>query len=258
MLIIAPPSEAKRPPPGDGSPVALDTLSFPALTPTRERVLDALIVSCTRPDAFARLGVGPSMAREVARNTHLRELPTRPARDVYIGPLHEGLDADTLSPPAADRASRALVIASALWGLLRPDDRIPSYRLHVCARLVGMDRLEPTWRAVLPEVLAEAAGQDGVVVDLRSPSYQATGTPAGPGDRTVVLRVEQHAPGGRRIGDVIAKRIRGQAARHLLESGDDPGDPQVLAEVLGERWPLELTEPERPGRPWRMTLFVEG
>ena len=42
-----------------------------------------------------------------------------------------------------------------------------------------MDRLEPTWRTVLPDVLATAAGSDGLVLDLRSPSYQAIGMPTG-------------------------------------------------------------------------------
>jgi cytoplasmic iron level regulating protein YaaA (DUF328/UPF0246 family) len=148
------------------------------------------------------------------------------------------------------------VVASALWGALRPADRIPPYRLHICARLIGMDRLEPTWREVLPEVLADAAGADGVVVDFRSPTYQAAGMPASLGDRTVTLRVEQ-GPSGHRIGDVIAKRVRGEAARHLLESGADPADAQALADAFADRWPVRLDSPERPGKPWTMTLSID-
>ena len=256
MLIILPPSESKRPPAEDGAAVALDDLSFPALTPMRTRVLDALVATSGRSDAFSRLLVGPSLAAEVARNTWLRDLPASPAQDLYTGPLHRGLDAPTFSPAARERASREVVIASALWGLLRPTDRIPPYRLHVCAHLVGMDRLEPTWRTVLPGVLADVAGSSGVVADLRSPSYQAMGMPADLGDRTVTLRVDRHAPGGRRVGDVVAKRVRGEAARHLLESGADPADPASMADVLADRWPVDLHPPERDGSAWTMTLFV--
>jgi cytoplasmic iron level regulating protein YaaA (DUF328/UPF0246 family) len=256
VLIIVPPSESKRPPAATGDPVDLDRLSFPELTPMRRAVAAALVTTSAGLDAFRRLYVRPSIAPEVARNTHLFEVPAMPVLDLYTGPLHEGLDAAGMSAAARARAADTIVVNSALWGALRPADRVPPYRLHVCAHLVGMEDLEPEWRRTLPDVLAHAAGSTGVIVDLRSPTYQATGMPAGLGQRTVTLRVDLGRK-GHRVGDVIAKRVRGEAARHLLEADADPPDPYSLAEVLGARWPVRLEGPERRGKPWTMTLSVE-
>jgi hypothetical protein len=72
----------------------------------------------------------------------------------------------------------------------------------------------------------------------------------------VVLKVAARDLGGEFLGDVITKRIRGQAARHILESANEPLSPRDLAEVLGERWPVRVDAPSRPGKPWTMTLSV--
>jgi uncharacterized protein len=254
VLIILPPSETKLPPPEGGSPLDLDRLSFPSLTAIRERVIDALVATSQRPDALRRMLIRPSLAGEVARNEHLRDLPTRPAVCTYSGPLYEGLDPRSWSSHAEKRARQQLLIVSALWGALRPADHIPPYRLHICARLVGMDRLEPAWRTLLAPILTDAAAQRGPVLDLRSRVYQAVGRPTGLDDQTVTLRIRPSPEGPAHIGDVIAKRVRGEAASHLLSSEADPEDPLDIADLLATRWSLEVDPPAGRSRTWTITL----
>lgn len=253
MLIVLPPSESKHGNPEVGEPVALGELSFPELNELRRRVSASLIETSRGPDALHRLRVGPTLGHEVVRNIHLFSEPTRPAIEVYSGPLYDGLDIETMDATTRGRADESVVIASALWGLLRPSDRIPAYRLHICAHLVDIERIDATWRARLPSSLADAAGDRGVILDLRSPMYQATGKAEGMADRTVTVRVGPPASKGG-VGDVVAKRTRGQAARYLLDSGTDPDDPELLAIVLGEHWPTSLDEPSRPGQPWSLQI----
>lgn len=256
MLILLPPSESKSSPPKRGKPVDLARLSFPELTPLRAQVLDALIETSLRPDALSRLGVGASIAPEVERNSRLDSVPARPALEVYNGVLYDALGASTLSSGAKRRAASRVVVVSALWGAVRPTDRIPAYRLNICAHLVGVGTLEPVWRALLPRLLAEAAGPRGLVVDCRSSSYQATGMPEGIGDRTVAVRVLRESAGRRSVVSHMAKHTRGEVARYLLESGADPRRPEGLAAVLAERWGVELASPSRAGRAWTMDVIV--
>lgn len=256
MLILLPPSESKAAPARRGRPVDVGALSFPELTPTRERLLDALVATSAAPDALRRLFVGPSLADEVARNLRVRELPARPALEVYTGVLYDALGAATLSPAARRRAASRLVVVSGLWGALRPTDRIPPYRLNICAHLLGTPALEPLWREQLPATLAAAAGPRGVVVDCRSSSYQAAGMPAGLGDRTAVVRVLRETEGRRSVVSHAAKHTRGLVTRELLESGADPRTPEALAEVLAAWWPVEVAPPRLPGRPWTVAVVV--
>jgi uncharacterized protein len=256
VLIVLPPSEAKRAALSDGDPVDLGALSFPALTPLRTHLLGALVATSTRPDALARLTVGPSAADQVAENAHVTDVPARPALDVYAGALYDALDAATLPATTRRWAASRVVIVSSLWGALRPGDRIPPYRLPICAHLVDTDGLERTWRPVLGPVLTATAARHDVVVDCRSSSYQAIGKVSDDADRTVVVRVVGGGTGGRAVGGHVGKYVRGEVTRHLLDSRAEPGTPQGLADVLADRWEATVSPPSGARRTWTLDVVV--
>ena len=107
-----------------------------------------------------------------------------------------------------------------------------------------------------PAADRKAAERRGPILDLRSPTYQAVGRPHGLDDQMVTLRVRA-APGGpARIGDVVAKRTRGEAARHLLESPSEPREPLEIADVLATAWPIEVDAPAERNRGWTITLVA--
>ncbi len=257
MLVLLPPSEGKAPPARRGRPVDVAALSFPELTPLREKVLDALVETSARPDAPGLLGTGDSLAADVARNTRLRELPASPAHAVYTGVLYEALGWAGLSPGARRRGGRRVVVASALWGLVRPNDRIPPYRLSMDAGLPGLSPLAGLWRPALVPALEAAAGPRGVVVDCRSGPYAAAAPVRGPlARRTVAVRVLREHAGTRTVVSHLAKLTRGEVTRHLLELDADPRTPAALADAVAPRWPVELREPAGRGTPWTLDVVL--
>jgi cytoplasmic iron level regulating protein YaaA (DUF328/UPF0246 family) len=241
VLILLPPSEGKTQR-RRGGPLDLDRLSFPDLNPLRLEVLDQAAAVSARPDAHTMLQVSPNLVEEVARNTRLRVAPAAPAASVYTGVLYDALGLDTLDPASKRRASRRIVILSALFGALRPTDRIPAYRLHPCVRLAGTGELGKTWRSALAPALEREAGQR-LVVDCRSGPYVAMWRPKGElGEQ----RVQVAVPGASHM----AKHTRGLVARHLVQAGARPRRPAELPALMHDAFHVTLDEPARPGQPW--------
>src|SRR5262249_13789434 len=136
MLILLPPSEGKTAP-RTSAPVDLETLAYAAdLTPSRRKLLGALAALAELPldRAVSMLAVSTGQAGEVAVDAELGSAPAGPAAEVYTGVLYDRLRLPTLPK----RAQGRVLIASALWGVLRPGDRIPYYRLSAKARLDGI------------------------------------------------------------------------------------------------------------------------
>lgn len=245
VLILLPPSETKARA-RRGSPMRPSELSFPGLAPTREAVIDAVIAASARDDALEVLRVPASLGAEVAANAGLREMPARPAMEVYTGVLYDALDHASLSPGAKRRAGNRLVMSSTLYGALRPGDRIAPYRASMQADLPGLGTPGARWRAALDDVLSPAAGP-GLIVDCRSATYAATWTPPPAlAPRWVAVQV----PGVSHM----AKHTRGLVARALCESAPDPRRPAGLLPLLDAGFDCALTRPERPGRPWVLAV----
>ncbi len=241
VLILLPPSESKAAR-SRGTTLRPETLSAPGLAPQRRRVAAALAEVSARPDAAEVLGVSPSLGEEIARNTRLTSAATLPARDLYTGVLYDALDLGSLDPAAARRADRRLRVVSALYGLVRPTDRLAPYRLSMAVNLPGVGPLATAWRPHLEQVLPAEAGR-GLVVDCRSSTYAAAWAPQGDlASRWVTVRV----PGATHM----AKHTRGLVARQLCLLPDDPRRPGALVELLGARFDVVLHEPQRAGRPW--------
>ena len=248
MIVLLPPSETKRSG-GEGPPLRLDDLGSPDLTPLRAELVADLVGLAENPDACRRaLSISGGQDAEIARNAALRTAPTMPALHRYTGVLYDALDIDSLHGAAAARARARLAVGSALFGLLRADDRIPAYRLSATSKLPGRPGLAARWRPALEPVLADLADRE-LVVDLRSGAYVGLGRLA---DAVRVDVVTEHPDGRRSVVTHFNKAHKGRLARALVTADSEPGDAAAVAKVAG-RAGMRV---ERDGN--ELTIVVAG
>lgn len=256
MLVLLPPSEGKASS-GRGASLKLESLSLPGLTEAREAVLSELVELCRGDEDKARdvLGLSEGLRGEVAKNVELPTAGARPAGEIYAGVLYDALDLASLDAAAKKRAARSLLVFSGLWGAVRVNDRIPSYRCSMGVKLPGLGALGAHWRAPMAEVLPEAAG-DGLVLDLRSSAYAAAWKPKGEvAGRTATVRV-LHAP-TRKVVSHFNKATKGRIVRSLLTAGAAPRDPAALVEALRDLgYEVEVEAPARAGKAWTLDVLV--
>ena len=246
---MLPPSEGKTPA-RRGRPLDLAGLGFATLAPARERVLDALVGLCEGdPTVAARtLGLGATQLDLVDLDRRLRSAPTARADRVYSGVLYDALDVGSLSAAARRRAAARVVVVSSLFGLVRPTDRIPAYRLSGDTTLPGLGPVAGVWREHLGPAVLDGLGS-GLLVDLRSSTYAAFWRPpAELARRVATVRVLHEVDGRRQVVSHFNKATKGRIVRALLEDGADPRTPARLAEALGDLgWTVETGDPTRTG-----------
>ncbi|GAA2985564.1 peroxide stress protein YaaA [Actinokineospora diospyrosa] len=225
MLVLLPPSETKSDG-GDGPALDLAALSFPELTPVRERVAAALVeLAGDLPASLAALDLSERQADEVERNAVLFSAPTRPALERYTGVLYDAMAIKSFTKVERRRAAKRLAVASALFGLVRADDPIPGYRLSGASVIPDLGPLRPLWRAPLEKTLSTV---DDLVIDLRSGAYANLA----PAPTAITVRVvTEDGQGRRKTVSHFNKAYKGRLAAALATAPREPGSLRTIISV---------------------------
>jgi cytoplasmic iron level regulating protein YaaA (DUF328/UPF0246 family) len=223
MRILLPPSEGKAEP-GGGEPVDLASLVFAKeLRKERQKLLRIV-------------------------DPKLRAAPAAPAAAVYSGVLYQRLGLAGLTAAARRRAAKRVLIASALWGFVRPTDRIPHYRLPPSSKLDGIGPLAAWWRPSLAAAMPDEP--DETIVDMRSGAYVAAWKPKQA--TLLAVRAFREEKGKRKAVSHMAKAVRGDVARALLLAKREPKTPDEVAAIAAEAgFEVELA-------PASLDVIVEG
>lgn len=164
FALLIPSAEGKV---SGGNPLAPDMFDyrtsntfnyFSELNPERRRLISHLQAEMAQSDngSLEQLfGVkGEALEHAVKVNNELFGSPLMAAVDRYgPGVMYKAMDFMELPTGAQRRLLENGVIFSGLFGLLRPDDLIPEYRLKMDARLEEIGRVAKFWKPVLSPLL---------------------------------------------------------------------------------------------------------
>ena len=214
VLILLPPSEGKNSV-EKGKLVNLSSLSFAKdLTSTRKKTWDAM-------------------------GTKVNKLPTAKAIDIYSGVLYQALDFNSLDSKSKKRAIKSIVIISALFGAVKLEDKIPSYKLDMAKSLPKIGSLNSLWKKVLPQALEKI--KTNLIVDCRSSTYQGVWVPDF--NKTVGIRVFTLKNGKKSVVTHMSKKTRGEVTKLLVQSSKPPKTPQELQKLVNKKFQSELIRP---------------
>ncbi|MBI1386818.1 MAG: peroxide stress protein YaaA [bacterium] len=210
--ILIPPSEGKRPG-GAGEPI----------DPTPEARVMIERLSEFGGDWGKLLGVkGKALDEAIQANHAILHSPSLPAIERYSGVVYDGIDYPGMAPAARRVFNTRVRIVSAVFGLLKPADPIPDYKLSI-AKLDAAHY----WREIIADRLR------GVFVIDLLPLTHLKAAPYDGGIRVDFIRIinGKRTPAGHQ-----GKFIKGRFIRWLCENKiADPADFSAFHED-GYRW----------------------
>lgn len=258
MRLLLPPSEGKLAP-TSGAPLDLADLSFGELTTTRLQVMRELVKLSNggQKRALRVLGLSGGQIAELAANSELESAPAAPAREVYSGVLYETLRLNDLDGGDDGLLSQRIIITSSLFGFLRPEDVIPTYRLSGSVTLPQLGKVSTHWRKALTRNTPDFLDKE-LIVDFRSGTYVSFWPiPKGREDRALTVKIwQQGANGAKTAVSHHNKATKGELARVLATTHEDPQSPSEVAEYCRSAgWDVSLEHDVKLGHP-RLDVLI--
>ena len=213
MLILLPPSEKKK-----------------AATSQEKLELSSLVFAAELTGARSQTTTSHDLSQ------------TSPAIEIYDGVLYQGLNWKTLTAAEQKRANTKVLIISAIFGLVRPLDKIFSYKEKIDNKL---------WREAIAQVSAKFSNE--LVIDCRSSTYKGVWT-INP-QNTVEVRVFKVNGAERNVITHMSKKYRGELTGHLLKQATDPTSPAEVQRIAAQLFECELHAPV-DGQPWALDLLI--
>ena len=213
MLILLPPSEKKK-----------------AATSQEKFELSSLVFAAELTGARSQTTTSHDFSQ------------TSPAIEIYDGVLFQGLNWKTLTAAEQKRANTKVLIISAIFGLVRPLDKIFSYKEKIDNKL---------WREAIAQVSAKFSNE--LVIDCRSSTYKGVWT-INP-QNTVEVRVFKVNGAERNVITHMSKKYRGELTGHLLKQTNDPTTAAEVQRIAAQLFECELHAPV-DGQSWALDLLI--
>ena len=230
--ILLPSAEGKEP---GGNPLAPDMFDyrssntfnyFSELNPERRALIDALqaqIKGADEAELEALLGVkGDTLEEAVEVNRQVYRSPLMAAVDRYgPGVMYAAMDFAGLPTGSQRRLLENGVIFSGLFGLLRPDDLIPNYRLKMDATVGDLGKVSSYWKPILSEHLNKLlTGQ--AVWNLLSGTHEAAWDDAETYARMIRVKFYREDDAGERTPvSHGVKELRGALVAYIVNETAD-------------------------------------
>lgn len=174
LAILLEPAEGKQP---GGNPFAPDMFDyrtsgtfnyFEDLNPDRRELIDALQDAIEDKDEAQSIFdlEGPEFEEALRVNAEIYDAPLMSALDRYSpGVMYAAMDFANLPTGAQRRLLENGIILSGLFGLLRPDDLIPNYKLGMDAEVPEVGPVVEFWKPRISPLLNDVL-EDRFVWDL--------------------------------------------------------------------------------------------
>lgn len=154
MFILIPPSEAKNPS-EDEQTFLLNKLSFNSLNKKRSKIIDYLSEQNFSVENYTSIfDISTRNYEKInALNSNIKNSKVLSSIERYTGVLYDYLDYSNLDEKDKIEFNKSVIIFSGLFGLLRPEDKIPNYKLKMATKLFDDKKLSKYWNKEITNVL---------------------------------------------------------------------------------------------------------